>query len=136
MKAEVSIPVGLATVAMSYGVFQMSLPNIADVRSAPAGDSQIAGAERSATWIAAGLVAGVSLIAKDPTVFAVGGAAVIAFSWHYRHANQVNPATGKASAAQNAIATGATLPGGSDYASSPADDYDDGQSPMYQVEGY
>jgi hypothetical protein len=57
----------------------------------------IMSAERGATWIAAGLVAGVALMTQDPTVFVIGGAVVVAMAWFYRHGNEVSPLSGKAS---------------------------------------
>lgn len=92
---EVSIGVGLATAALVYGVYQNGLPTVADIRSLDAHNKDIDAAERGATWTAAAVVAGVSLIAKDPTVFTIGGTMVVAMAWYHRHANMVHPTTGK-----------------------------------------
>jgi hypothetical protein len=96
LKPEASISVGLATAALVYGIYSNALPSITDIRTADPGDRDVAGAERGAAWTAAAAVAGVSLIAKDPTVFIIGGSMVVALSWFHRHANEVNPLTGVA----------------------------------------
>ncbi len=96
LKAETSLTVGLATAAVVYSVYSNALPTVADIRVGEANDDHIARAEQLAAWTAAGVVAGVALIAKDPTVFVMGGTMVIALSWWHRHANAVNPLSGMA----------------------------------------
>lgn len=95
-KPEVSLGVGLATVVMVYAIFSNATPTIADIRVAEPSDPDLDSAERLATVTAAGMVAGVSLLAKDPTVFILGGATVVIMAWWHRHANEVNPLTGRA----------------------------------------
>lgn len=97
LKPEVSIGIGLATATVVYGIYQTSLPSVIDARMSSTGDANLHGSRKTATWTAAAVVAGVSLISKDPTVFLIGGAMVIALDWWYRHAAEVNPATGKTS---------------------------------------
>lgn len=93
LKAEVSIPVALATGTLVYGIYQVALPSIADVRSLEPGTPDIAGAEKTALWMSAAAAAAVSLIARDPVPFWVGGMLAVALSWSHRHANWLNPAT-------------------------------------------
>lgn len=89
---------GAVTVgAVVIGIYQFTLPQVADVRVAPAGDEDLASAEKTAAWASAGFVGAVSLIAKDPTIFVTGAMMIIGLSWVHRHANWVNPLTGKAS---------------------------------------
>lgn len=96
LKPEISIPAALALGVAVYGIFQVNLPSITEVRAADMDNTDVAGAERAATWEAAGLVSTISLIAKDPTIFMVGGLITVALAWKYRHANAVNPMIGKA----------------------------------------
>lgn len=96
LKAEISVPAALALGVAVYGIYQVNLPSVTEVRAADLDNKDVAGAERAATWEAAGLVSVLSLIAKDPTLFLVGGAITIALSWKYRHANAVHPMTGSA----------------------------------------
>lgn len=99
LKPEVSIPVALATAAVVYGTYQIALPSIADARSVEADNAHLAGAERAALFVSVGVAGGISLIAKDPTPFILGGMFAVALSWVHRYANQVDPSTGKLSAA-------------------------------------
>jgi len=96
LKPEGSLVASLATMTAVYAIYQYGVPSVADVRTAEPGNKDIDGSERAASWMAAGVVAGVSLIAKDPTIFILGGATIIGLSWWTRHANMVNPETGKA----------------------------------------
>lgn len=94
LKPEVSIPAGLATAALVYGVYQHAVPNIADHRAVEADNPDAQSARRQAAWTSAAVVAGVSLLAKDPTIFVIGGAMLVALDWSTRHADAVNPITG------------------------------------------
>lgn len=96
LKRETSLAVGLATAALVWGVYNGALPSVAETRAAPAGDGHLSSTERAATWTAGAVVAGVSLIAKDPTVFIMGGSMVVALAWWHRHANSVDPTRGSA----------------------------------------
>jgi hypothetical protein len=95
-RAEVSLGMGLATAAIVWGVFNTSLPSIAEARVTSQNDTQLQAAEKTATWVSAAVVAGVSLISKDATVFVLGGATIVALAWMHRHANMVHPEVGKA----------------------------------------
>lgn len=94
LKPEVSVPAGLATAAVVYAIFSNATPSIADIRSAPANNTDIASAERMATITSAAVVGGISLIAGDANIFIIGGAMIIAMALWTRHANGTNPSTG------------------------------------------
>lgn len=114
MKAEASLGMGLAVGVLVWGIYQHALPPLVDHRVGDVGDANAGSAERAATWTAAAAVAGVSLIARDPTVFVVGGSMVVVLSFWHRHANLVNPLTGRATAPSaingQAAADDATMP--------------------------
>lgn len=95
MKPEVSIPVAAATMALVYGTYSMALPNLADARTVPAGNGHLAAAERSALLTSVAVAAGVSLVAKDPVPFILGGLFAVGLSWLHRGANAVDPVSGK-----------------------------------------
>lgn len=97
LEHKYSVVGGLATAAVVVAVYQTHLPSSADARSLLP-NADLSASERTATWTAAGVVAGVSLIAKDPTIFIIGGATVIALAWSHRHANNVMPNTAQAAA--------------------------------------
>jgi hypothetical protein len=103
LKPEISIPAALALGVAVYGIFQVNLPSVTEVRAADLQNKDVESAERAATWESAGLVATISLIAKDPTIFLVGGLITIGLAWKYRHANMVNPMSGKATGTLSSI---------------------------------
>lgn len=94
---EASISTGLAVGAVTYSIFNAHLPSIADMRAVEAGNQDLHAATKSAAWQAAGVVAAVSLIAKDATIFVIGGAMVTVMAWTFMHADAVSPLTKKAS---------------------------------------
>ncbi len=96
LKPEISLTVGLATAALVYGIYSNALPTVADIRVGQEADPDVESAEQLATWTAAAAVSAVSLIAKDPNVFVIGGSMVVVMAWWHRHANHVNPLTGLA----------------------------------------
>lgn len=100
LKPEVSLPVGLAVAALVYGIHSNATPPLTDIRAAKPGDSTIDASRRFATWTSAAVVAGVSLIAKDPTIFILGGTMVVVMDWATRHGNLVSPLSGKAAVPQ------------------------------------
>lgn len=94
LKPEVSLPVALATSAVVYAIYG-NIPDVPDIRVSEPNDADLAGAEKTARWTSAGVVAGISLVARDPNIFIIGGIAVIVMSWWHRHANMLDPVTGK-----------------------------------------
>lgn len=98
LKPETSVLVGLATATAVYGIYTNALPPVVDIKDTPPSDDMIGSTEKTAAWLSAAVVAGISLITKDPTVFVLGGSMVIALSWWNRHANEVNPQWGTVTA--------------------------------------
>lgn len=94
--AEASVGVGLASAALVYSIFDMSLPPLADIRSLESENRDVESSERSATWVSGALVTGIALMTQDATVFVIGGAMVVGMAWLYRHADAVSPLTGTA----------------------------------------
>jgi len=114
MKAEISIPVALATGAVVVGTYQAMTPSNADQRTvAPGttGAAMLAGSERTALFVSVAICGGISLIAKDPIPFVVGGLLAVGLSWAHRYAANVEPTTGKL-----AVRSGGTGMQGSRYA--------------------
>lgn len=96
LRAEVSIPAALATAAVVGTIYNRGLPPGVDVRTNPTvGDRDVEAARKQNAWTAAAVVGGISLIAKDPTIFIVGGAMLVALDWVTRVNNFVNPLSGK-----------------------------------------
>lgn len=107
MKPEVSLGLGAGVVAIVGAVYYNALPPLVDVRVGPAQNKDIAAARKTAAWTSAGVTAAVSILAKDPTVFALGAGATILFDWWYRHANAVDPRAGKVNVGAALVGAGA-----------------------------
>ena len=107
LKPENSITVAALTAVGVVGVFHLEAPNLADVRASQPGGGSSLNTHKSvkaATWTSAVLVAGLGLLAKDPTIYIVGAAVTILEAWKYHYAN-VTDARG------NVVAPGANATG-------------------------
>jgi hypothetical protein len=104
LKPDVSLTVALATGAVVWAIYNNAVPSMPDIRVGKPHDPDIDGSRKAAAYTAAGLVGGISLIAKDPTIFIVGGAMVIAADWWVRHANAHNPMVAGISPGGSAVA--------------------------------
>jgi hypothetical protein len=94
LKPEASLGTGLAVAGVVYAIHSNFTPTTADIQSLPAGNADIDKSERSATWLSIGVVSGISLLAKDATIFIIGSAATVAMAFATRHANWQETATG------------------------------------------
>jgi hypothetical protein len=95
LKPEHSLGATLAVMALDFGIFQISMPSIADVRNSAPHNSILGGAESTATWTSISACAALALLAKDPNIFIFGGGFAVLLSFYYKHANMSHPATGK-----------------------------------------
>lgn len=94
---EQSIIAGLAVASIVYATYSRATPSVADMRVGGRQDQDLDASRNVAAWTSAAVVAGVALIAKDPNIFVMGGVMVIGLDWMTRHANAVDPQTGRAS---------------------------------------
>lgn len=90
LRADVSLPLALATGTFVYSIYSR-MPNDADIRASEVGNENIDKVRKQNALIAAGAVSGISLLAKDPTIFIVGGAILVAIDWATRINNFTNP---------------------------------------------
>lgn len=90
LKPNESLTLAAATGAVVYGTYNLMLPTVADTRALPGNTPDIDSSEKVATWTCVGVVAGISLLAKSPEVFVVGGLMTIALAWTYKHASKVD----------------------------------------------
>lgn len=97
LKPPESITVGLAEVAAVYVIYQSALPNHADIRSAPAHNTDIEAARKKAAWTSASVLGFVYLLTRDLNSFLIGGLALAGIDYLTKHSNGVNPATGRLS---------------------------------------
>lgn len=96
--AEGSVSVGLAEAGAVYIIYQSSLPNHADIATAPAHDQTIETARKKAAWKSAAVLGFVFLITQDVNSFLIGGLALAGVDFMVKHSNGLNPATGKLAA--------------------------------------
>lgn len=92
---EFSVMGGLAVGAIVFAIHSNATPPQADIQALPAGTPDIDRAERNATWMSAGIVSGISLIAKDPTIFVIGSVMTVGMAWWTRHSNFTESIGGK-----------------------------------------
>lgn len=87
LKPEAGVLAGLAVVTVVFAIHQNATPSQADIQALPAGTPDIDAAERKATWMSALAVSGISLLAKDPTIFIMGSAATVGMALWTRNSN-------------------------------------------------
>lgn len=95
LKPSESVVASVALGTMVVGIYSVALPRTIDVRASAENDGHVASSEKTAAWISAGAVAGMSILLRDPTLFITGGLMVVGLSWWYRHSNAVNPDIGR-----------------------------------------
>jgi hypothetical protein len=94
LKPEASLMGGLAVATLVYAIHSNATPTLADMQGLPTGTKDVDQSERRATIMSAGVVAGVSLLARDPGIFVIGSAMTIAMAWMSRHALWTDSKTG------------------------------------------
>jgi hypothetical protein len=126
LKPDSSVMVGLAEAAAVYVIYQSALPSHADIRSAPAHDQTIDSARKAAAWKSAAVLGFVFLLTQDVNSFLIGGLALGGVDYMAKHANGVNPATGKLQpAAGSSITAPAGGPAADNSEAFPVPDYAD-----------
>jgi hypothetical protein len=76
--------------AVVYGTYNIALPSVADTRGLPGNVEDVDKAEKAATWGSVVAVSAISLLAKSPEVFIIGGLFTIGLSWTYKHSSKVD----------------------------------------------
>lgn len=92
---EGSIMAGVATVALVVGIYQFEVGSVTEVHLTDANAAPVTTGLKKAGSLALASVAGVALLARDPNIMILGGAAIMLTHAHYRHAHLVNPNTGR-----------------------------------------
>jgi hypothetical protein len=95
LKPEGSLTAGVATMGLVYAIYSHSLPSQAEMQATSPNDNNIEAGRKKAVIMSAATVAGISLIAKDPTIFILGSFTAIGLDIVTRHANATSPTTGK-----------------------------------------
>lgn len=95
LKQEDALLTGLAVAAVVAGIHAVGVPNVASVRASAPGNKHLEASRKSTSWTAAIVVVGAALLARDPTVFVIGGTVVIALDFAQRIANNTDNQSGK-----------------------------------------
>lgn len=126
LKPSESVMVSLATGAIVIATYDQSLPSIAESHNTEPHNASLESSRKKAVWSSAAVVGAMFLLTHDPNVFMVGAGTAIVLDWMHRHANSVNPGTGKMVAKSQAT----TLAGGADQGMS-TDESMDNYTPEY-----
>lgn len=94
VSAEGSIVLGAATIAAVFAVYQLDVGTVSQVQMTAANHPALETSRKKAGYTSLILVAGLALVARDPNVVILGGAAIIAMEAHYRHAIMADADTG------------------------------------------
>ena len=95
LNPEAGVLGGLAVATVVFAIHQNATPTQADIQALPAGTPDIDAAERRATWISAGVVSSIALVAKDPTIFVIGSVATVAMAFWTRNSNWTESVMGR-----------------------------------------
>lgn len=87
--------VGAVTALGVYAIYNQGMPNITDLRSVAPHNEDAEKARKHSALVSAALIGGVFLVARDINSYIISGIALIAIDSAYKHANAVNPGTGK-----------------------------------------
>lgn len=99
LKQQDALLTGLATAAVVITIYQHNMPAVAQVRASKPGNQHVSASRQQAAIIGVVIVAGISWLAKDPTVWVVAGTTLVALDISQRMANATDNVSGKIPAA-------------------------------------
>lgn len=105
LKPDSAVVVSALTALGVVAIWTHNVPNLSDIRSAPAHDETVEKNRRTALIEAGVLVVGVSVLSRDFSPFILAGGLLVALDLMVKHSNAINPQTGKYDLAGNATVT-------------------------------
>jgi len=90
-----AVEVGLLAGLGNLFIFNHFMPHIADIRQAQPNDRDIEKSERTALYIGIGWTILVTAYTQKAETFAIAGGILAAVDWGFKHANAVNPTSGR-----------------------------------------
>lgn len=87
IKPETELIVSATAVAVVYAIFGQTLPPMADVRADKPGMPNTHKSVKMAAITSTAAVGALSLLGRSPTVFVIGGGAILFETWKYHYAN-------------------------------------------------
>lgn len=107
LKPEASLMGGLAVATVVFAIHSNATPSMADMQGLPKGTKDVDQSERRATMMSAGVVATISLLARDPGIFVIGSAMTILMAWNSRFSLWTDSKTGPLEAGPGVSASSA-----------------------------
>ena len=87
IKPSDELIVGATSIALVLAIFSQNTPNLADVRADKTNNVNTHKSTKMAAITATATVGALSLLAKSPTVFVIGGLAILFETWKLHFAN-------------------------------------------------
>lgn len=110
MPAQNELTIGILTGIADALIWRHFVPNVADIRTAQPYNNDIEKAERTALLVGTGFTLVVAGFARSAKVFAIGGLVLVGIDFAMKHANAVNPNSGKMEAASSQESTSYPMP--------------------------
>lgn len=95
LSPEGSLVLGATVAGMVYATYQLDVGPVSTVAATDANHPVLETSRKKAGYTSLILVGSLALLARDPNIVILGGAAVIAMEAHYRHAIMQHPETGQ-----------------------------------------
>lgn len=95
LRPESGVAIGAIEAIAVYEIYKMALPTVTSIRNAQPHDSDVESARKSAAIKSTVLVGGIFLLTRDLNAFIIGGVAIVGTDYMFKHANGVDPGTGK-----------------------------------------
>lgn len=95
LKPDGSLILGAALGGIVYSVYQLNIGPVSATQASEANHPVLETSRKKAGYTSLIMVGGLALLAKDPNLVILGGAAIIAMEAHYRHAIMAHPDTGQ-----------------------------------------
>jgi hypothetical protein len=87
IKPETELIVSATSIAVVYAIFSQALPPMADVRADKPAMPNTHKSIKMAAITSTAAVGALALLGKSPTVFVIGGGAILFETWKYHYAN-------------------------------------------------
>lgn len=94
LKPEQSVASGIATVALVWGTYNMSVGSVSQAHASSPNHPSLESSRKKAGATALTLVSALGLITRDGNIIVLGFSSIIAMEIWYRHAIMADPQTG------------------------------------------
>lgn len=95
LSPETSVLLGVANGAIVAGIYSGYLPPFAFVRASDPHDDDVEKSRKAAAWTSATFLGFMYLLTRDRNSFLIGGLVLVAVDYTAKHANGMDPTTGR-----------------------------------------